>query len=230
MNVLDRSFIARTAQALSTDESHVEKDWHVVRALGIIASVDVAGITSVLSGGTSLSAAWRLITRFSEDLDFKVIVEAPNPSAARTRRGRFREKVLEALAVAGFTLDGEVLIGNMSRFFRASCHYGAILPPAAGIRPTLRIEMTFSGTLIKPVPRSVQSLLGLAEQGTPEVASLLCVDPVETAADKIPESRLIRCGGRSTSSSCRPCRLVPTRTGSASIGPFLPASSSSSRS
>ncbi len=112
-------------------------------------------------------------------------IDAPTPSAARTRRGKFRETVIAALGEAGFALDGEVLIGNMSRFFRASFHYGATFPPAAGIRPTLQIEMTFGGTQRKPIPRPVQSLLARAAKAPPEVAALLCVDPVETAADKI---------------------------------------------
>ena len=121
-SVFDVDFIKLTAQALATDPSHVEKDWRVVRAIAAIAAVDVAGVVPVFSGGTSLSAAWQLINRFSEDVDFKVSIDAPTPSAARTRRGKFRETVIAAPGEAGFTLDGEVLIGNMSRFFRVSFH------------------------------------------------------------------------------------------------------------
>lgn len=183
--MFDAQRTRQLAAALLTDERYIEKDWHVVRALSVIASVDVLGVTPVFSGGTSLAAAWRLISRFSEDIDFKVAIDAPTPSAARTRRGKFREEVLKALGTAGFTLDGEVLIGNMSRFFRASFHYGATLPPAAGIRPTLQIEMTFGGTLIEPIRRPVQSLLAQAAGSPPEIPALLCVDPIETAADKI---------------------------------------------
>ena len=183
--MFDAESARRLAAALLTDEGYIEKEWHVVRALGVIASVDVMGVTPVFSGGTSLSTAWRLIRRFSEDVDFKVAIEAQNPSAARTRRSTYRNKVIEALAGAGFALDGDVLIGNMSQFFRASFRYPATFPPATGLRPTLQIEMTFGGTLMKPSPRPVQSLLGRTQPGPPEVPSLLCVDPVETAADKL---------------------------------------------
>lgn len=183
--MFEPDFIKLTAQALGTDPSHLEKDWHAVRALRVIESVPAPAVAAVFSGGTSLSAAWRLINRFSEDIDFKVGIDAPTPSAARARRGKFRADVPEALNAAGFILDGDVLIGNMSRFFRASFHYGAILPPAAGIRPTLQIEMTFGGTLIAPIARPVQSLLAQAAKAPPEIAAMPCVDPVETAADKI---------------------------------------------
>lgn len=185
MNVFEPGFIKLAAQALDTDPSHLEKDWHAVRALRVIESVQMPGVTAVFSGGTSLSMAWRLINRFSEDIDFKVGIDTPTASAARARRDKFRGDVLDALKSAGFVLDGDVLIGNMSRFFRASFHYGAVLPPAAGIRPTLQIEMPFGGTLMAPIARPVQSLLAQAAKAPPEIESMLCVDLVETAADKI---------------------------------------------
>lgn len=183
--MFDAQRARQLAAALLTNESYIEKDWYVVRALSVIAGVDVPGVVPVFSGGTSLSAAWRIINRFSEDIDFKVAIDAPTQSAARTRRGVFRQSVLDALASAGFVLDGDVLIGNMSRFFRASFHYGAVLPPAAGIRPALQIEMTFGGTLMAPIARPVQSLFAQAAKAPPEIASMPCVDLVETAADKI---------------------------------------------
>ncbi len=139
--MFDLQRIRQVAAALPTSERYIEKDWQVVRAIGVVASVSVPGVTPVFSGGTSLAAAWRLIQRFSEDIDFKVKIDAPNPSAARTCRGKFREAVLEELARAGFDPDGDVLIGNMSRFFRASFHYGAQFPPATGVRAARRLSL-----------------------------------------------------------------------------------------
>jgi len=49
----------------------------------------------------------------------------------------------------------------------------------------LQIEMTFGGTLLAPVPKPVQSLFGRTTKASPEVATLACVDLVETAADKL---------------------------------------------
>jgi hypothetical protein len=46
----------------------VEKDWWVSRTLGIIFNMDIAK-HMVFKGGTSLSKAWKLINRFSEDID-----------------------------------------------------------------------------------------------------------------------------------------------------------------
>ncbi len=46
----------------------VEKDWWVVQTLAIIFEMGI-GAHLVFKGGTSLSKAWRLIDRFSEDID-----------------------------------------------------------------------------------------------------------------------------------------------------------------
>lgn len=46
----------------------VEKDWWVVRTLDVVFNTEV-GAHTVFKGGTSLSKAWGLIDRFSEDID-----------------------------------------------------------------------------------------------------------------------------------------------------------------
>jgi len=49
----------------------VEKDWWVVQTLSIVFDMDVAGHL-VFKGGTALSKAWKLIERFSEDVDLAI--------------------------------------------------------------------------------------------------------------------------------------------------------------
>lgn len=49
----------------------VEKDWWVVQTLSIVFEMDVAEHL-VFKGGTSLSKAWKLIERFSEDVDLAI--------------------------------------------------------------------------------------------------------------------------------------------------------------
>lgn len=46
----------------------IEKDWWVVKTLDVVFHTEIAGHT-VFKGGTSLSKAWGLIDRFSEDID-----------------------------------------------------------------------------------------------------------------------------------------------------------------
>ncbi len=122
--MLDRQLIERTAGALSNDEVLVEKDWYIVRAIGVIASLDHAGATPVFSGGTSLSKGWGLIKRFSEDIAFKVMMpQDTSGTASRNKRRAFRERILSALLANEFELLDKPLIGNQSQFFAADLAY-----------------------------------------------------------------------------------------------------------
>ncbi|MFW5781376.1 MAG: nucleotidyl transferase AbiEii/AbiGii toxin family protein [Bacteroidota bacterium] len=53
---------------LNIHPAAVEKDWWVVQTLSLLQSMEVAPYT-VFKGGTSLSKAWNIIERFSEDID-----------------------------------------------------------------------------------------------------------------------------------------------------------------
>jgi predicted nucleotidyltransferase component of viral defense system len=59
-----------------------------VHALGVLASLDHAGATPVFSGGTSLSKGWGLIKRFSEDIDFKVVMPAAKSGVQERKQRR----------------------------------------------------------------------------------------------------------------------------------------------
>ena len=182
----DRRLVETLAEDLGTSPGLIEKDWHVVRALGVIAKVDTAGMMPAFSGGTSLSKGWELIKRFSEDIDFKV-GEPPASSASRARRERtaYRERVLEALAGADFDLVEKPLVRDVSRFFSANLAYRAEFEAGRGLRPNIRVEMSFDAPALAPVARPIRSLIAAAQHEPHEIKSFLCVDPVETAADKL---------------------------------------------
>jgi hypothetical protein len=52
----DKNLIERIAGALGTRPGLIEKDWHVVRALGLLATLEHQDIRPVFSGGTSLAS------------------------------------------------------------------------------------------------------------------------------------------------------------------------------
>ena len=56
------------AAKLKIHPASIEKDWWVVRTLELILTMDVSEFI-VFKGGTSLSKAWNIIERFSEDVD-----------------------------------------------------------------------------------------------------------------------------------------------------------------
>jgi hypothetical protein len=186
LNVLDPRLVEDAANRLDADEGLVEKDWHVVRAISVIATLDHGGMQPAFSGGTSLSAAWGLIKRFSEDIDFKVASPvASSTSQARAHRRRYRERVLAALNAADFELIGKPLGGREGKFFSTDIGYRSEFPVVPGFRPHLRLEMTFEAPALPPIERPIRSLLAIAQNYPPEIEAFPCVDPIETAADKL---------------------------------------------
>jgi predicted nucleotidyltransferase component of viral defense system len=62
------NIFTEVAGRMGLPASVIEKDWWVVRTLELIFQTEIAPYT-VFKGGTSLSKAWNLINRFSEDID-----------------------------------------------------------------------------------------------------------------------------------------------------------------
>jgi predicted nucleotidyltransferase component of viral defense system len=186
LNVLDRGLVEQAAAALNTSPGLVEKDWHVVRAIGVLAALDHGDIKPAFSGGTSLSKGWGLIKRFSEDIDFKVSVPAAvSRSKDKERRAAYRDQIVNALTAANFDLEGKVETRDEYRFFKAHFAYPSEFTAARGLRPHLRVEMTLLPSKLPPVDQPIRSLLAELQQHAPEVAAFPCVDPIETAADKL---------------------------------------------
>ena len=184
--MLDRQLVEQVAGALATDEGLVEKDWHVVRALAVIAAVDHGDAVPAFAGGTSLSKGWGLIKRFSEDIDFKVTMPvAASRSRASRERCAYRQRILDALTARRFTPAGAPLVGDESRFFSMDLIYPSAFEVGPGLRPHIRVEMSFHTPALPPIARPLQSLIAMARHQPPEVPAFPCIDPVETAADKL---------------------------------------------
>jgi hypothetical protein len=184
--VLDLRLVERVAEDLGTLPGLVEKDWHVVRALGVIAKVELGGMAPAFSGGTSLSKGWELIKRFSEDINFKVAEpSAASLSAGQRARSNYRRRMFDALTRAGFALEGAPDVQNNSRFFGANLAYGAQFGAGQGLRPHIRIEVSFRAPAVPPIARPIRSLIAAAAREPAEVAAFPCIDVVETAADKL---------------------------------------------
>ena len=184
--MLDRRLVERVAGDLLTSPGLVEKDWHVTRAIGVLATLDHGGARPAFGGGTSLSKAWGLIKRFSEDIDFKVAMPSTSSrSQAKKARSAYRERVLAALTSAGFTLAGEPMRRDESRFFSADLAYPSLFESGPGLRAHIRVEMQLEDPALPSIERPIGSLISFVNRQAPEVAAFPCVDPVETAADKL---------------------------------------------
>jgi predicted nucleotidyltransferase component of viral defense system len=78
----------------------IEKDWHILCAMGAIASTDAAPFKFVFAGGTSLARAHKIVQRMSEDVDFKITPLAADSISLNQRRkqlGSLRDRVTASL-------------------------------------------------------------------------------------------------------------------------------------
>lgn len=66
--VAKNSIFEAIGNEIGIPASAVEKDWWVVQTLALIQGLEAAPHI-VFKGGTSLSKAWNIIKRFSEDID-----------------------------------------------------------------------------------------------------------------------------------------------------------------
>jgi hypothetical protein len=163
----------------------VEKDWYVVRALAAINTANVKPFRLVFSGGTALSRAHRLTRRMSEDIDLKIVSDAPR---SRAELRNLRDTVTCALLDAGFKFDPENTAhrdsGNASRYTIYHLPYAPIVAGAGTLRPEIQIETAVWPLRLPSVEHVVTSFWAEAFKHPPEVPSIACVALTETIAEK----------------------------------------------
>jgi Nucleotidyl transferase AbiEii toxin, Type IV TA system len=191
----------RAAETLSIPEAaFVEKDFWVVEMLRSLARplpVEPIGpipasAEVLFKGGTSLSKAYGLIDRFSEDVDILVVCLGLGKQATETRVLRpLCDRVTNDLGLAD--TDVKWLDYDRGETRNARYHYPRRLPSAA-ITDGVKLEMGVrGGTLPGTIVRSVRSYIAEyvdREDVDAEFDDLASVDigilaPVRTLAEKL---------------------------------------------
>ena len=163
----------------------VEKDWYVVRALAAITTADVKPFRLVFSGGTALSRAHRLTRRMSEDIDLKIVSDAPR---SRAELRTLRDNVTKALLNAGFEFDPANAAhrdsGNAGLYTIYRLPYTPLVAGEGALRPEIQVETAVWPLRLPSVEQRVTSFWAEAFKQPPEVPSISCVALVETVAEK----------------------------------------------
>jgi predicted nucleotidyltransferase component of viral defense system len=180
------ALIEAIAAELVVDASLVEKDWYAMRIIAAVATVKHPNMHLVFSGGTSLAKGYGLIQRFSEDIDFKVAM--PKEGLNRSEYRAYREQIVKAIRAGSnewSLAEDDIQSLNASRFFKCQIAYRHQFKKTPALRPHVKLEVTFDPPALPPEERPLQSFVAQAQQQEPEVTSIPCVSPVETAADKL---------------------------------------------
>jgi hypothetical protein len=174
---------------LGMNAALIEKDYWVTEALRIIAATRPEGV--IFKGGTSLSKAWRLIKRFSEDIDLLV---RQDETTGGTRGSR--DRYMRELDAAVGTLDGLERTTDGARSERGISRTSVFTyePRTAlleGLQPTIILEMGIRGGTHPTEGRPLRSLLATAiERGELEDETLQSFDmtvlhPRRTVVEKL---------------------------------------------
>lgn len=187
-NAPDEGLLGRVAGALAVDEAFAEKDWFVVQAIERLAGLATEDFTPVFSGGTSLLKAHGLIRRFSEDIDFKLLLSGGFLARSRSQRKQvlkaFRNSLRDAWQDMGFDVTS-CTSSDEYRFVEFEMTYPTILEPHGSLRPHILAQISAKPPRLDVQHKAVGSFAGQYARSGPEVPDIACIDPVETAADKL---------------------------------------------
>ena len=141
----------------------VEKDYWVTEALRVVATGFGEG--AIFKGGTSLSKAWRLIQRFSEDIDLLIRTDL-EPLETRGARDRFMKEIDAAVAdLSGLSrVDGGRSERGISR--TAVYSYEPRATALEGLEATIILEMGIRGGPHPTASRRLTSMLAEALEET----------------------------------------------------------------
>lgn len=143
--------------ATGIDAAFVEKDYWLTSVLWELSRSPHQAMT-VFKGGTSLSKAYGIIERFSEDVDLALTVEGLSGNQVKSRMDSISKGItrhVPEIVKAGITSKG-------SRFRRTAHHYSArmTLPKATQVSPEVILEIN---AFANPYPfetREISSMVG----------------------------------------------------------------------
>lgn len=183
-----KEILDEVALELGINGGFVEKDWYVTQIIQIIASFSYEGFQMVFSGGTALSKAHKLLQRFSEDVDFRIIAPHGLTDSRSKQKQRLStlKNTLFDLLIKELSLPAKrTFARNENRFFAIEFDYPTVYPKEQALRSHVLIEFTMSSLNIPAINCSVSSLINELSSKTPEVSKIACLDPVENAVDKL---------------------------------------------
>lgn len=183
MNAPIRSGLARLAEAAAAAAeatgmplAQIEKDFWITEVLrGVAAGGSEAEVTAVFKGGTSLSKAFGLIRRFSEDVDIVVVLAGSGKSAAHRILKSFVKAAEDATG-----LFAEIDEASTSRGVRRTAMFRYPTDAHSDALSTgVRLELGTRGGAMPTQRCSITSLLAQFEDSHTSDISPLIGPPIE---------------------------------------------------
>lgn len=169
----------------------LEKDEHLTAALQAVFQLRFEHATLVFCGGTSLSKAYGLIERMSEDADVKVVLSAATSNWSNNQLRRYlgdevRGQIVNALTATGLVEDESARRSlNDNKHLHSQWTYQRTYDGIAALRPNLQLELT---TRAPALPIETALLGTLADKLVGHVGNTFSAPVVsvsETLAEKV---------------------------------------------
>jgi predicted nucleotidyltransferase component of viral defense system len=169
--------------------SILEKDIHVTDALSNILNIYDPQIQLIFCGGTSLSKAFKLIERMSEDIDIKIDM---NPlsilstSARRNYLGQYKNKLKESLMEIGFIEDpNKTEANNANHLFSMEWLYESQYQIDTSLRPRLKIDVKTCEIHCPTIQKNISYLASTLANTQTIITTANCQAIEETLSEKI---------------------------------------------
>lgn len=184
-----KELIAATQAHISLRASVIEKDYYVTQVIHVLSNVENEYFRLVFCGGTCLAKAHQIVSRMSEDVDFKIQPKQIEIPFSKTRLlkelKQFRTYIQSQLNLAGLTAS-EPIVRNEGRYSRIDLTYPSSFETNEGLRPHILLEFTLSDVRRDVVDLPVKTLIETNLKNVvllpPRLTSCVTVD--ETAIEK----------------------------------------------
>jgi predicted nucleotidyltransferase component of viral defense system len=132
---LFKQLITLTSKELKIPLSIVEKDYHIMNILKELMAIDNS---IVFKGGTSLSKCFKVINRFSEDLDLSYYNGNNNPT--ESMRKRLNKSIVDISSKYGYTITNLEDIKSRRAYNKFELSYSANFGIIEGVKSNLLVE------------------------------------------------------------------------------------------
>ncbi len=187
---LNQEQIRKTAIILGIPDEFIKKDYFVTKAIQALINVDNDYFELIFQGGTSLSKGYQIISRLSEDIDFRVNLKPKSKQLGKESRRKqlrkFRHSLVDALEASGFIIPkASIKVFYEGRFMSI----GAEFEDAKAIqylKPHIAIECFVGEAALAPTVNHISTLIKdlLKDECEHIKFPVKCVAVDETAAEK----------------------------------------------
>jgi predicted nucleotidyltransferase component of viral defense system len=179
----NQQFIEDLAIELGTKSAYLEKDWYAVQLLKHICDSQAdLNCDLVFTGGTSLSKGYKMLDRFSEDIDLLVLDSAEHNKTSRSSFKRALVDLVDSHQTFTYVKDS-LKASDKNRSFEFLVKYPSMFP-SSKIREGLKVDVRFLNPHLPTVDNQITSTVSQYQKASAEL-STSCVSPIEIAGDKL---------------------------------------------